>query len=195
MSLEYSTSIELLSRDRSFIIHSLFRVALSLQGHTAMSRSRQTHTATCWCTCPTEVFTTCAHTKTASINWVSWTRPAFQQNNLFLPLPPLLRRDGVQAVYKHDIWQSERSSGGYCVIPGKWLTPGEGWGAVACCASKRPWRIRAHQNVHCDTGRKITARYLSIEIFPGSINMTMLKLPPPVCEPPTTGLLVLVRTT
>ena len=86
----------------------------------------QTDTQPLGYACVTQRYLQHKHTKQARTTKASWAQPPLQQSTLFLP--HLLHSDGVQAVYRHNIWQSKRSSGGYCVSLGKWMTPWEGRG-------------------------------------------------------------------
>lgn len=109
----------------SCIIHVFFCVALSLQVHTPMYKNRQTDIH---CHLPMHV----------SHRGTTWAHKASLYNQAFLnPVVPPTENPisllsfalwWVHTVYRHNIWQSERSSGGYCVILAKWLTPWEGWG-------------------------------------------------------------------
>lgn len=111
--------------------------------------------------------------------------PSLSSNRKPLFLPLHLHCDGVQAVYRHNIWQSKRSSGGYCVSLGKWLTPWEGGcdyshrGIVCRCASERPG-----QNGHIGTENAGTRdwRWQTCNLNFFGINGMMFKLPWQICE-------------
>lgn len=113
-----------LTKDIICIIHTLFCVALNVQVHTPLYKK------------PTDPHChLLMHVSHSIYNMRTQGRPVqtgFPEPGLpsnrtthFSPCRFFffLRCDGVQAVYKHDIWQNERSSGGYCVILSKWPTP------------------------------------------------------------------------
>lgn len=148
----------------------------STSTHTLVEKQTERHTPPLFDVCVTQKYLQHGCTMPGCTSRVSQTSLSFNRNSHFFTHH--LSCDRVHAVYRHNIWQSERSSGGYCVGLCKWLTAWEGWkGGMTlieevCSVSKR-LALNKGKN-------KMTAGHVPCKIF--SASSIAWKLSPKVCK-------------
>lgn len=112
-----------------------------------------------------------AHTRQASTNWVSWTRPALQQNNPFLPLSLFFFFCAVMEFKQFTSMTFGKTKGRLEVTVSSWVSgrPLErgggnhtGWGLVGCCVSQKDYYGNGHTRTYTmREGRRYNKHYLS----------------------------------
>lgn len=147
----------------------LFSVALTVEMHacTHIQPHSQTDTQTLAYACV--IRPRLRHTQKPSgpqnLAFVLKSHPfLLRQPHHFILLTLPAHWGGLHSVYSRNIWQRERSSGGYYVSLGKWVTPWEGegrwyvfhssWVVWGCCATSKQWRRKTSCSPWKNKGRK-----------------------------------------